>query len=99
MEDMDMDAPQCCPEIGYEKAGTYSEKPYVYNPQMDWDRKQLYMDVIRIGLGQLVAVAEVLHAADAVMQHYDGYYGALPVEPEVPYSLWQDNEFVSDPAP
>lgn len=46
-----------------------------YNPKYDYERKQLFLDVIKIGLGGLVAVEEVLHAATAVLDAYDREFG------------------------
>lgn len=63
--------------IGYypdcEKA--CSEAAYVYDKKHDYERKQLFLDVVKIGLGGLVAVEEVLHAATAVLDAYDREFG------------------------
>lgn len=71
--------------------------PKDHNPEcspgkpLDWDRKQLWMDVVKIGLGQLVAVDEVLRAADAVINTYDDHFTERE-EPEVPESFYEHDE-------
>lgn len=58
---------------------------------IDWERKSLWMDVVRIGLSQLVSVDEVLRAADAVINTYDDHFTERE-EPEVPESFYQHDE-------
>lgn len=57
--------------------------PLGYDP-----REELWRDVVRTGLAQLVAVDEVLEAARKVLSEYDMLFGLGFPEPEVPESFY-----------
>lgn len=68
-------------EVPYTKADPCGISPY--------ERYYLWRDVVRVGLGQLVAVDEVLSAARKVLDEYDTLFGPPATEPEVPESFYE----------
>lgn len=64
------------------------EKTSYHFTAHDYDRKDLWRDVVRIGLGQLVSVDEVVHAANTVLSEFDRHFGPPAQEPTVPESFY-----------
>lgn len=82
-------------EIFEEKSDTYDvSEDVLYAPTSPcglspYERYYLWREVVRVGLGQLVAVDEVLSAARKVLDEYDTLFGPPATEPEVPESFYE----------
>ena len=68
--------------------GTPDKLQEVCGPMNNYERFDLWRDVVRVGLGQLVAVDEVLFAARKVLDEYDTLFGTPATEPEIPDSFY-----------
>lgn len=69
--------------------GTLDKPQEGCSPMNNYERFDLWRDVVRVGLGQLVAVDEVLSAARKVLDEYDTLFGPPATEPEVAESFYE----------